>query len=178
VDWKSGDRDLRRVTHQLLADAPGLIEAFKFNVVVARIMELVNATRKAIDSGPGGADPAVREAAETVALCLSLFAPYTAEEMWEALGYPPTVALYGWRKADPTLLVADSVTCVVQVDGKLRDRLDVSPSIAPAELERLARALPAVARTVGDREIANVIVRAPRLVNLVTRQRGGTSPSQ
>jgi leucyl-tRNA synthetase len=178
VEWKNGDRDLRRVTHQLLADAPGLIEAFKFNVVVARIMELVNATRKAIDSGPGGADPAVREAAETVALCLSLFAPYTAEEMWEALGYPPTVALYGWRKADPTLLVADSVTCVVQVDGKLRDRLEVSPSIAPAELERLARALPAVARTVGDREIANVIVRAPRLVNLVTRQRGGTSPSQ
>ncbi|MBX3091894.1 MAG: leucine--tRNA ligase [Cryobacterium sp.] len=178
VEWKNGDRDLRRVTHQLLADAPGLIEAFKFNVVVARIMELVNATRKAIDSGPGGADPAVREAAETVALCLSLFAPYTAEEMWEALGYPPTVALYGWRKADPTLLVADSVTCVVQVDGKLRDRLKVSPSIAPAELERLARALPAVARTVGDREIANVIVRAPRLVNLVTRQRGETSPSQ
>ncbi|MBB5632270.1 leucyl-tRNA synthetase [Cryobacterium mesophilum] len=168
VEWKSGDAALRRVTHQFLADAPGLIEAFKFNVVVARIMELVNATRKAIDSGPGGADAAVREAAETVALGLSLFSPYTAEEMWETLGYPPSVALYGWRKADPTLLVAESVTCVVQVDGKLRDRLDVSPRISPEALEAQVRALPSVARTVGDRAIISVIVRAPRLVNVVT----------
>jgi leucyl-tRNA synthetase len=89
--------------------------------------------------------------------------------MWEILGYEPTVALAGWRKADPTLLVAESVTCAVQVDGKLRDRLEVSPQVAPAELEALVRALPSVARTVGDREIATVIVRAPRLVNVVTR---------
>ncbi|GAA3742345.1 leucine--tRNA ligase [Leifsonia bigeumensis] len=169
VDWKTGDATLRRVTHHLLADAPGLIEGFKFNVVVARVMELVNATRKAIDSGPGAADAAVREATETVALTLSLFAPYAAEEMWEALGYPPPIALYGWRKADPTLLVAESVTCVVQVDGKLRDRIEVSPRATPAELEAQARALPAIVRTVGDREIAKVIVRAPRLVNIVTR---------
>ncbi|MCW5945382.1 MAG: leucine--tRNA ligase, partial [Cryobacterium sp.] len=73
LDWTAGDLALRRVTHRFLADAPGLVESFKFNVVVARIMELVNATRKAIDSGPGAGDPAVREAAETVALALSLF---------------------------------------------------------------------------------------------------------
>src|ERR1700710_2925675 len=109
VVWKDGDHALRRVTHRFLADAPGLVEAFKFNVVVARLMELVNATRKTIDSGPGAGDAAVREATETVALALSLFAPYTAEEMWEQLGYPATVALYGWRKADPTLLVETSV---------------------------------------------------------------------
>ncbi len=169
VDWKTGDVALRRVTHGFLADAPGLVEAFKFNVVVARIMELVNATRKAIDTGAGGADAAVREATETVALGLSLFAPYTAEEMWEALGYPPTIALYGWRKADPALLVSESVTCVVQVDGKVRDRLTVDPRIAPDEVERLARDLASVKRTVGDREIATVVVRAPRLVNVVTR---------
>ena len=87
VDWKTGDAALRRVTHRFLADAPGLIEAFKFNVVVARLMELVNATRKAIDSGPGAGDAAVREATEVVAVALSLFAPYTAEDMWEKLGY-------------------------------------------------------------------------------------------
>jgi leucyl-tRNA synthetase len=167
--WKKGDRSLRRITHRFLADAPGLIEAFKFNVVVARIMELVNAVRKAIDSGPGPADPAVREATETVALALSLFTPYTAEEMWEVLGYPPSVALYGWRKADPTLLVEESVTAVLQVDGKVRGRLEVSPTIASDELERLARADAGVARAVGDREVANVIVRPPRLVNIATR---------
>jgi leucyl-tRNA synthetase len=166
IEWKSGDAALRRVTHRFLAEAPGLIESFKFNVVVARLMELVNATRKAIDSGPGGGDAAVREATETVTLALSLFAPYTAEEMWETLGYPASVAQYGWRKADKTLLVETSVTAVVQVNGKVRDRFEVSPKIEPAELEKLARASAAVIRTIGEAEILNVIVRAPRLVNI------------
>ena len=170
VSWRSGDQALRRITHRFLADAPALIESFKFNVVVARVMELTNATRKAIDSGPGPADGAVREATETVALALSLFAPYTAEEMWEKLGYSPSVALYGWRKADPVLLVEESLTAVVQVDGKVRDRLEVSPKISRDELEALARASEAVSRVLGDREISNVVVRAPRLVNFVTRR--------
>ncbi|WP_353827973.1 leucine--tRNA ligase [Agromyces sp. SYSU T0242] len=169
IEWKSGDPALRRMTHRLLADAPGLAEAFKFNVIVARLMELVNATRKAIDSGPGAGDAAVREAAEVTAMILDLFAPYTAEDMWERLGYEPTVANVVWRKADPALLIEESVTAIVQVDGKVRDRLEVSPKIAAEELEALARASAAVARSVGDREIVNVIVRAPKLVNIATR---------
>ena len=169
VEWKGGDRALRRATHQLLSDAPGLVEAFKFNVVVARLMELVNLIRKTIDAGPGAGDPAVREAIEVVAVLLSLFAPYTAEDMWERLGYTESVAFAGLRKADPTLLVADQVTAVIQVDGKVRDRIEVSPTIDSGELEQLARASAAVQRSVGDRKIANVIVRAPRLVNIATK---------
>jgi leucyl-tRNA synthetase len=169
IDWKTGDPALRRQTHRLLQDGPGLVESLKFNVLVARIMELVNATRKAIDAGPGGGDAAVREAVEAIAIALSLFAPYTAEEMWERLGYEPTVALASWRKPDPTLLIEETVTAVIQVDGKVRDRLEVSPRIGSDELEKLARASAAVVRTVGDREIASVIVRAPRLVNIATR---------
>ncbi|GGI48407.1 leucyl-tRNA synthetase [Agromyces flavus] len=169
VEWKTGDPALRRVTHRLLADAPGLAEAFKFNVIVARLMELVNATRKAIDSGPGAGDAAVREAAEVTAMILDLFAPFTAEDMWQRLGYEPTVANVVWRKADPALLVEESVTAIVQVDGKVRDRLVVSPKIGADELEALARASAAVARSVGEREIVNVIVRAPKIVNIATR---------
>ncbi len=169
VRWKTGDQALRRVTHRFLADAPGLIESFKFNVVVARLMELVNATRKVIDTGAGAADAAVREATETVALGLSLFAPYTAEEMWEKLGYPPSVAQYGWRKPDPVLLVDESVTVVFQVDGKVRDRAEVSPKIGRDELERLARASAGVIRAIGEREIVNVVVRAPRIVSIATK---------
>lgn len=169
VVWRTGDEKLRRQTHRLWADAPGLIEAFKFNVLVARIMELTNATRKVIDSGAGPADAAVREAAEAIALTLSLFAPYAAEEMWETLGYEPSVALHGWRKADPTLLVEESVTAVVQVDGKVRDRLEVSPKIAGDDLEKLARESAAVQRAIGERQVVNVIVRAPRLVNIATK---------
>ena len=169
VRWRDGDVALRRQTHRFLAEGPGLVESFKFNVLVAKIMELVNATRKAIDSGPGGGDAAVREAVEAIAVALSLFAPYTAEEMWEKLGHQPTVALAGWRKADPTLLVEESITAIIQVDGKVRDRLTVSPKIGTDDLEKLARASAAVARAIGDRQVANVIVRAPRLVNIATR---------
>ena len=169
VDWKTGDVVLRRATHRFLAEAPALVESFKFNVVVARVMELVNVTRKTIDSGAGGADAAVREATETIALALSLFAPYTAEEMWEKLGYEGSVAHYGWRKANPVLLVEESVTAVFQVDGKVRDKVEVSPKIAPEELEAMARASEGVIRTIGDKEIVNVIVRAPRLINFVIR---------
>ncbi|MFZ2963835.1 MAG: leucine--tRNA ligase, partial [Rhodoglobus sp.] len=169
VEWRTGDVALRRQTHRFLADVPGLAEALKFNVLIARIMELVNATRKAIDAGPGAGDAAVREAVEVITVALSLIAPFTAEEMWEKLGYPPSVAFAGLRKADPTLLIEDSVTAVVQVDGKVRDRLEVSPKIAGEELESLARASAGVQRAIGDREIVNVIVRAPRIVNIATR---------
>ena len=169
IDWRSGDAGLRRVTHRFLADAPGLVESFKFNVVVARLMELVNATRKVIDTGVGPADAAVREAAEVTAMVLNLFAPYAAEDMWQLLGHEPCVALVQWRKADRTLLVEESVTAVVQVDGKVRDRIEVSPKIAGDELERLARTSAEVIRRIGDREIMNVIVRAPKLVSIVTR---------
>jgi leucyl-tRNA synthetase len=131
-------------------------------------MELVNATRKAIDSGPGAADPAVREAAETVAVLLSLVAPYTAEEMWERLGHEPTVAKAGWPVAAAELLVQESVTCVVQVQGKVRARLDVAPGISEADLEAAALADDHVQRAIGGAEIRKVIVRAPKLVNIVT----------
>ena len=116
-------------------DAAELVEAHRFNVMVARVMELVNATRKAIDSGCGPADPAVREAAEAVAILLSLVAPYTAEEMWERLGHEPTVARAGWPAVDPALLVEESVTAVVQIQGKVRARLEVAPDISEADLE-------------------------------------------
>ena len=169
VDFSTGDLALRRATHKVLAEAPGLVEGFKFNVLVARLMELVNVTRKTIDSGAGGADPAVREAAETLAVMLDLYAPYTAEDMWQALGYEPTVSLVVWPEADPALLVEDSVTCVVQIDGKVRDRLDVSPNIGEAELEAAARELPGVVRSLEGREIVNVIVRAPKIVSIATK---------
>jgi leucyl-tRNA synthetase len=169
VEWKGGDVALRRQTHHLLADAPGLMEAFKFNVVVARLMELVNAIRKAIDTGPGAGDPAVREAIEVVTVLLSMFAPHTAEEMWERLGYTGSVSAAGLRKPDATLLVEESVTAIVQVDGKVRDKLEVSPTISAEELEKLARATAGFVRAVGDREIVNVIVRAPRVVNVATK---------
>jgi leucyl-tRNA synthetase len=168
-----GDRDLRRVTHRVIDEATRQVENNHLNVAVARLMELVSATRKAIDSGPGAADPAVREAAETLAVMLSLFAPYTAEECWEALGGPmgpagiPSVARASWPAADGALLVQETITCVVQVNGKVRDRLEVSPDIAEAELRDLALAAPGITRALAGQEIKRVVVRPPKLVNIV-----------
>jgi leucyl-tRNA synthetase len=167
VDAGSGDVELRRATARAVHDAGELIDNFRFNVMIARVMELVNATRKAIDSGCGPADPAVREAAEAVAIMLSLVAPYTAEEMWARLGHQPTVARAGWPAVDEALLVESSVTAVVQVQGKVRARLEVSPDIAASDLEALALADPAVTRAIQGREVRRVIVREPSLVNVV-----------
>ena len=169
IDFASGDAELRRHTHHLLADAPGLVEQYKFNVVVARLMDQVNVTRKAIDSGVGGADPAVRESAEAIAVILSLFAPYAAEDMWARLGHEPTVALVEWPAADPSLLVEDEVTMVVQVDGKVRDRLTLPASVSEGEAEAAARASAAVQRAIGDRQIVNVVVRVPKIVSIATK---------
>ncbi|WP_442864256.1 leucine--tRNA ligase [Arthrobacter sp. ATA002] len=167
VDFSTGDKKLRSLTHRTVADATELLENNKFNVVVARTMELVNATRKAIDSGVGGADPAVREAAEAVAVILSLFAPYTAEDLWAQLGRPASVANAGWPAVDEALLVQDTVTAVVQVQGKVRDRLEVPADISEEDLRELALASAPVQKALDGRDIRTVIVRAPKLVNVV-----------
>jgi leucyl-tRNA synthetase len=164
---EGGDVELRRATARMVHDAAELVEGYRFNVMVARVMELVNATRKAIDSGCGPADPAVREAVEAVAVVLSLVAPYTAEEMWARLGHEPTVARAGWPEVDPALLVEESVTAVVQIQGKVRARLEVPPGISESDLEQAALADADVVRAIDGRPIRKVIVRAPKLVNVV-----------
>ena len=167
VDFKSGDLALRKVTAKSLFDISFAVESFRFNVAVARIMELVNATRKAIDSGPGGGDPAVREAAEAIAIALSLVAPYTAEDMWERLGHKPGIALAGWPTIDESLLGADNVTVVLQVSGKIKDRIEVSPSITSAELEKLALDNDLIKAEIVGAQIKKIITVVPKLVNIV-----------
>ncbi len=167
VDFKSGDVALRKITHKALHDISFAVESFRFNVAVARIMELVNATRKAIDSGCGSADPAVREATETVAISLSLIAPYTAEEMWERLGHKPSVALAGWPEVDPALLTEDSVTAIFQVNGKIKKRVEVSPGISDKELEDMALSDSAIKDELNGAAPKKIITKAPKFVNIV-----------
>ncbi len=169
VLWKDGDVALRRVTHRVLADAPGLVEQTKFNVLVARLMELVNTIRKTIDQGPGASDPAVREAAEVLAPVLDIFAPHTAEEMWEVLGYEPSVANVVWRTPDPELLVDDTTVAVVQINGKVRSQLEVPTNISVETLEELARADAKTQRALEGKEVVKVIVRAPKIVNFAVK---------
>jgi leucyl-tRNA synthetase len=87
--------------------------------------------------------------------------------MWERLGHQPTVARAGWPVVDEALLVEDTVTAIVQVQGKLRAKLEVPPSVGAAELESMALADPAVVRSLDGRTVRKVIVREPTLVNIV-----------
>ncbi|MCB7137919.1 leucine--tRNA ligase [Cellulosimicrobium marinum] len=170
---------LRRVTHRTVDDAAGLLDRSRFNVVVARLMELVTAARRAASEGPAPDEDAaahagaVREAAEVVAVLLGLFAPYTAEEAWERLGHAPSVADAAWPVVDPALLVDDTVEAVVQVDGKVRGRVVVPADVDEATLRAHALAVPGVDRATREREVVRVVVRPPRLVNVVTRAPGG-----
>ena len=169
TDPADGDPNLRRAVAKVLDEVRSLGESFKFNVIVARLMELTNVTRKAIDTGAGAADPAVREAVETIAMVLDLFAPYVAEDMWQLLGHDTSVAFAQWPEAEEALLVADTVTAIVQVNGKLRDKLEISPAISDAELEQLARDAGGAVRAIGDGNIVKVIVKAPKFVNIVVK---------
>ena len=169
VDFTAGNKELRKATHTFLRDFGPLIEGFKFNVGVAKLMELVNALRKAIDGDAGPADPAVREAAEVVARGVSLFAPYTAEDMWNKLGYEPGVALAVLPAADESLLVESTTIAVVQVNGKLRDKFEVSVDITKEELIAKALESEVVARAIGEGQVVQQIASPPKFVNFVVK---------
>ncbi|SJM70508.1 leucine--tRNA ligase [Gulosibacter sp. 10] len=169
ADLSAGDPSLRRVTARVLDEVPRLGESFKYNVIIARLMELTNAARKAVDGAAGPADPAVREAAETLAMMLDLFAPYVAEDMWQQLGHEPSVSQAVWPEAEPALLVDESVTAVVQVNGKVRDKIEVAPGIDEESFKELALASSGAKRTIGEKEIVKIIAKAPKFVNIVVK---------
>jgi len=169
-DPTSGDPQIRAAVHKLVADATVQAEAKRFNVSIARLMELTSLLRKAVDadaltSAAGAA--AVREGADALARMLSIYAPFTAEEAWSLLGHEPSVVAAGWPDYDESLLVESSVVCVVQVAGKVRDRLTVAADITDVDLRELALESEAVRRTLDGRGVRTVIVRAPKLVNVV-----------
>jgi leucyl-tRNA synthetase len=167
TDFTKGNLELRKITHKAISDIELAVESFRFNVVIARIMELVNATRKVIDSGAGPSDAAVREAAEAIAISLSLVAPYTAEEMWECLGHKPAIAKAGWPVVDKSLLGADNVIAILQVNGKIKDRIEVSPNVTKEELEKLAIENPEIKAALAGVTVKKVITVTPKLVNFV-----------
>jgi leucyl-tRNA synthetase len=163
------DAGVDRAVAKVVDEVTRLVETQRLNVAVARFMELTSALRKAADAGAGAAS--LRDGVEALAIMLGCFAPYTAEEVWSRLGHDvdagDSVHDTAWPTADPALLVEDTVTCVVQVAGKVRDRLEVAPDIAEDALRELALASDGVVRALDGRAVRTVVVRAPKLVNVV-----------
>jgi leucyl-tRNA synthetase len=166
-----GDPGVRRFTARMIDEVTQLVEKHRFNVAVARLMELTNTLRKAVDTGAGPADPAVRDGLEALTIMISIFAPYCAEECWSMLGHAvdggDSVGRASWPVADEALLTVDAAVCVVQVNGKVRQRLDVPTSITADELRAQVLSMPEVVELLAGRDPLKVVVREPKLVNLV-----------
>ncbi|MEU2131022.1 leucine--tRNA ligase [Streptomyces sp. NPDC018352] len=159
VDTEPGEETLRAL-HKAIDGVGQDMAGMRFNTAIAKVTELNNHLTKA-----GG--PLSRSVAESLVLLVAPLAPHIAEELWRRLGHTDSVVHQDFPVADPAYVVDETVTCVVQVKGKVKARLEISPSITDEELEALALADPAVVAALGGAGIRKVIVRAPKLVNIV-----------
>jgi leucyl-tRNA synthetase len=178
ADWQRGSegasRELLQKSHWAIDKATRDFQRdFQFNTVIAAVMELVNDAYRIKDGLLGDADGAraVRFAASTAASLIFPFAPHLGAEAWELLDGGRSGQLWEqpWPEADPELLQADRVTLIVQVNGKLRDRIEADPDAAEDELLRLAHESDRVRAHVDGREVVKEIVVPGKLVNLVVR---------
>ncbi|CAM5509902.1 leucine--tRNA ligase [Streptomyces griseus] len=159
VDTEPGE-DTLRALHKAIDGVGQDMAGMRFNTAIAKVTELNNHLTKA-----GG--PLSRSVAERLVLLIAPLAPHIAEELWRRLGHTESVVHQDFPVADPAYVVDETVTCVVQIKGKVRARLEISPSITDEELEALALADDAVVAALGGAGIRKVIVRAPKLVNIV-----------
>ncbi|MDR1151789.1 MAG: leucine--tRNA ligase [Bifidobacteriaceae bacterium] len=159
VSDEPASAETRSVMHRAIVEARTEMSAMRFNTAIARAIVLNNHLTS-LDRVP-------REAAEALVLMVAPFAPHIAEELWSRLGHDESVTYQPFPVADPAYLVEDTVTAIVQVQGKLRAKLEVPPAISAEELEALALAEPAVKRFIGARGVRRVIVKPPSLVNIV-----------
>ena len=153
------DTESLKVLHQVIDGVREDMDHLRFNTAISKLIVLTNHATK-----QGGA---TRDVLEPLTIMLAPFAPHLAEELWSRLGHESTVTYAAFPEADPNHLVAETVTCVVQVKGKVRARLEVTPDIAADELEKLALESPNAVKALGGAGVRKVIVRAPKLVNIV-----------
>ena len=148
-----------RLLHRTIAAVGNDYDNLRFNVAIAKLIELNNALTR-LDRAP-------RALVEPLVAMVAPLAPHIAEELWSLLGHEDSVVFAPFPTADADLLVQERVTCIVQVQGKVRARLDVGADIADAELEAAALAEPRIAGLLTGKQVRKVIVRAPSLVNIV-----------
>ncbi|GGY83959.1 leucine--tRNA ligase [Streptomyces nitrosporeus] len=154
------DEETLRALHKAIDGVGQDMAGMRFNTAIAKVTELNNHLTKT-----GG--PLPRPVAERLVLLVAPLAPHVAEELWRRLGHTGSVVHQDFPVADPAYVVDETVTCVVQIKGKVKARLEISPSITDEDLEALALADENVVAALGGAQIRKVIVRAPKLVNIV-----------
>ncbi len=157
---------LRHDVHRAIADVTSDLERFQYNRAVARLYEMTNTVSAAIKQGEAGGN-SMREALESLIRLISPMMPHLAEERWSVLGHSTHLYDVSWPVADQSLLVSDSVTYAIQVNGKLRGTMELPADTDKETAENEAKAVPNVADSIGDKDIRKVIVVPNKLVNFV-----------
>ena len=151
----------RRVVHKLIKAVTEDIERLSFNTAIAKMMEVTNYFFKC--------DPRPRSAMETLVLLVAPFAPHLAEELWQLLGHPKTLAYETWPTFDPALVIDDTVEIPLQVNGKLRSKVTVPRDLPADKLEAAARADTKIAENLAGKTVVRTIVVPGKLVNFVVK---------
>jgi leucyl-tRNA synthetase len=159
-------RALQRKVHQTIRQVSHDLENFEFNTVISSLMELSNEIVAAREDGLEGT-PAFKEAVETLLLLMAPSTPHIAEELWSRLGKPYSIHNQTWPTYDPELAKEEVITLVVQVNGKVRDRIAIPAAFSDEQAREAALASETVQRFVGDKTPRKVIVVPGRLVNIV-----------
>lgn len=161
-------RELQRVTHQTIRKVTEDLEKIRFNTMIATLMEFTNYLAKAKETGTIASSD-WKEAIDTLLLLLAPTAPHLVEELWQQTGHKYSIHNQHWPQWDEELAKDEEITLVVQVNGKLRDRITVPASITEADAKELALSRQRVKAHLEGREIINTIYVPGRLVNLVVR---------
>jgi len=159
-------RELRHITHKTICRATEDIEHFRFNTMIAALMEMSNAMAHARGSGPVERE-AWSEAAESLLLMLAPLAPHISEELWERTGREYSIHKQSWPGCDEDLAREEEVTLVVQVNGKVRDRIQVRSGIDEAQAKEIAQASPVVQKHVSGKDVRRIVCVPGKLVNIV-----------
>ncbi len=177
-DWKQGldqefqkpELELRNSTHKTIQKVTGDIEKFKFNTAVSALMEFLNVISdftKTADFALKSTQICFSEAIENLILLLAPIAPHSADEIWESIGHTGFTYLQEWPIPDAKMLIANTVTYPIQVNGKVRATIDVPRETSNDELEKFALAEPKVQQFIQGLTVKKVIIIAERLINVV-----------
>jgi len=159
-------RGLRRKLHQTLRQVTHDFETFEFNTIVSGLMELLNEMLRAREHGANGT-PEWQEALDIYVRMMAPVTPHIAEELWAMLGKPYSVHTQSWPVVDQDAAAEDMITLIIQVNGKLRDRIEVPVTTSEEEVKTMALASPSVKKYLGEKLPRKVIVVAGKLVNIV-----------
>jgi leucyl-tRNA synthetase len=162
----SGEGPLRKATHHAIEGATHDLDRFRFNTAISKLMVLSNAIS---DEAATASDADLAEAVTALLAMLSPFAPFITEELWHRLGREGRIAMTAWPSFDPALTVQDSVTMVVQINGKVRDRFDVPVTIGEDEMIARATGSEKIRALIDGKSVLKTIVVPPKLVNIVVK---------